>query len=90
VRKRDEWAISVRQREFIDLESRFASAAAREDVDIMTNYLPIIIPFLIGMGLFGFLRQRDKDPMISGMAATFLSMALVVAYYAFAITTGRL
>lgn len=56
----------------------------------MTSYLPIIIPFLIGMGLFGFLRQRDKDPMISGMAATFLSMALVVAYYAFAITTGRL
>ncbi len=55
----------------------------------MQQYLPVIIPFLIGMGLFGVLRQRDANPFISGVAATFFSMILVVAYYVFAITTGR-
>ena len=54
----------------------------------MTTYLPVIIPFMIGMVIFGLLRRRDTDPMISGVAATFASMGLVVAYYAFIITTG--
>jgi hypothetical protein len=56
----------------------------------MTNNLPIIIPFLVGMSLFGLLRHRDKDPMLSGVAAMFLSMVLVIGYYAFALSTGRL
>ncbi|CAN5703190.1 hypothetical protein BH23CHL2_BH23CHL2_24070 [soil metagenome] len=56
----------------------------------MTAYLPVIIPFCIGMILFGLLRRRDTDPMISGVAATFLSMILVVAYYAFVLATGRI
>jgi hypothetical protein len=63
--------------------------AAREDIQIMQQYLPVIIPFLIGMGLFGLLRRRDTNPMLSGVAATFLSVVLVVAYFAFIITTGR-
>ncbi|MEZ4524195.1 MAG: hypothetical protein R3A46_21565 [Thermomicrobiales bacterium] len=56
----------------------------------MSSYLPVIVPFCLGMVIFGLLRRRDTDPMISGIAATFLSMILVVAYYAFILTTGRI
>ncbi len=56
----------------------------------MTAYVPVIVPFFIGMGLFGLLRRRDKDPVISGIAATALSMALVVAYFVFTFQTGSL
>ena len=55
----------------------------------MGAYLPIIIPFFVGMGIFGFLRQRDKDPIVSGIAATFLSMFIVAAYFVFILKTGR-
>ena len=56
----------------------------------MQVYLPVIIAFLVGMGLFAFLRRREANPALSGLAATFLSMILVVAFYAFIITTGRI
>jgi len=56
----------------------------------MTVYLPVIVSFSIGMTVFVLLRQRDTNPMISGAAAVFLSMALVVGYYAFILTTGRI
>lgn len=55
----------------------------------MTVYLPVIISFSIGMTVFVLLRQRDTNPMVSGVAAVFLSMALVVGYYAFILSTGR-
>lgn len=56
----------------------------------MTAYIPIIVPFFLGMGVFGLLRRRDKDPVVSGIAATFFSMAIVVAYFFFIFKTGNI
>lgn len=56
----------------------------------MSAYLPVIIPFFVGMGLFGLLRRRDTSPIISGIAATVLSMAIVVVYFVIILKTGRI
>lgn len=56
----------------------------------MIAYLPVIVSFCIGMTIFVLLRRRDTDPMLSGVAAVFLSMVFVVGYYAFILTTGRI
>jgi hypothetical protein len=56
----------------------------------MGAYLPVIISFLVGMGIFGLLRRRDKDPIVSGVVATFLSMVIVAAYFVFILKTGRI
>jgi hypothetical protein len=56
----------------------------------MQQYLPVIIAFLVGMALFALLRRRDANPVLSGIAATGFSMFLVIAYFAFVISTGRI
>lgn len=56
----------------------------------MSVYLPVIIPFFIGMGIFGLLRRRDTHPIVSGIAATFLSMAIVIGWFVFIVATGRI
>lgn len=56
----------------------------------MSAYLPVIIAFVVGMGVFALMRRRDLHPVLSGAAATALSMIVIVAYFAFIVTTGRI
>ena len=56
----------------------------------MSAYLPVIIAFVVGMGVFGLMRRRDMHPVLSGVAATGLSMIVVIAYFAFIVSTGRI
>lgn len=55
----------------------------------MLAYIPVIIAFSVGMGIFAVMRRREIHPVLSGAAATFLSMIVIVAYFAFIVTTGR-
>ena len=56
----------------------------------MSAYIPLIIAFIVGMGVFGLMRRRDMHPVLSGAAATGLSVIVVIAYFAFIISTGRI
>ncbi len=55
----------------------------------MQEYFAITVAFLTGMAVFSLLRRRDTNPILSGIAATFFSMTLVVGYVIFLFTTGR-
>ena len=55
----------------------------------MLAYLAVVVAFCLGMGVFAFMRRHEINPFLSGIAATFLSMIVVIAYFAFIVTTGR-
>lgn len=50
-------------------------------------YLLVIVPTVVGLGLFGLLRERDTQPVLAGCAAMALAVGLVVAYFLFIILT---
>ncbi len=50
-------------------------------------YLVVIVPTLAGLGLFGLLRQRDTQPVVTGCAAIVVAVGLVAAFFAFIILT---
>jgi hypothetical protein len=62
----------------------------RERIAVVIAYAPVIVAFLLGMGVFGFMRQRDKDPVLSGVAATVLSMTVAIVLFIVALKTGNL
>ena len=56
----------------------------------MIAYAPVIVSFVLGMGVFSVMRRYDKDPILSGVAATVLSVGTAVTLFFIVLKTGNL